>query len=167
MIDLIAYCGLYCPKCYAMVVSEAAINLKKALENTHICGSKHDPSNKFKAELNELVNLKCAVFCKYKMESNCPIRICCIKKGIEGCWECNNTQDCPNLTQQFKENCKRINEIGCANFIEESEDSYSQGGKVDYRERYQCENDNKVSRRTRGTGNRDTRGYFPLDMNRR
>ena len=49
-----------------MVVSEAAINLKKALENTHICGSKHDPSTKFKAEIDELVNLKCAVFCKKK-----------------------------------------------------------------------------------------------------
>lgn len=119
MIDLIAYCGLYCPKCYRMVVSEAAINLKKALDNTHICGSRHDPSKKFKIEVDELVNLKCAVFCKYKKESNCPIRICCISKKLEGCWECNNAQECPNLTQQFKENCKKINEYGFTRFIKE------------------------------------------------
>lgn len=111
--------------CYAMVVSEAAINLKKALENTHICGSKHDPSNKFKDELNILVNLKCDVFCKSKMESDCPIRICCINKGIEGCWECDGTQDCPNLTQQFRENCMRMNEIGCTRFIQEIKGSIS------------------------------------------
>ncbi|PIN72140.1 hypothetical protein COT48_01675 [Candidatus Woesearchaeota archaeon CG08_land_8_20_14_0_20_47_9] len=30
--DLVAYCGLYCPKCYKTVVSEAAKSLKTALE---------------------------------------------------------------------------------------------------------------------------------------
>jgi hypothetical protein len=102
-----------------MVVSEAAINLKKALDNTHICGSRHDPSNKFKKELDELGNLKCAVFCKDKTESNCPIRICCIRKKVEGCWECKTAQECPNLTQQFKENCTKINEYGFTRFIKE------------------------------------------------
>lgn len=119
MTDLIAYCGLYCPKCYAMVVSEAAINLKKALENTHICGSKHDPSETFKAEIDELVNLRCTVFCKDKKEPDCPITNCCIGKGYNGCWECNDAQECPKLSQQFKENCRKINEIGPARFIDE------------------------------------------------
>lgn len=117
--DLVAYCGLYCPKCYAMVVSEAAINLKKALDNTHICGSKHDPSTKFKAEIDELVNLKCAVFCKEKKESDCPISNCCLIKKFEGCWECYDAQECPKLSQQFKENCKKINENGLTRFLKE------------------------------------------------
>jgi hypothetical protein len=102
-----------------MVVSEAAINLKNTLDNTHICGSKYDPSKKFKLELDELVNLKCAVFCKNKEESNCPIRSCCISKKVEGCWECENSQECPNLTQQFKDNCKKVNEYGVTRFIKE------------------------------------------------
>lgn len=118
MTDLIAYCGLYCPKCYAMVVSEAAINLKKALENTHICGSKHDPSTEFKTEIDELVNLRCSVFCKDKKESDCPIT-CCISKGFDGCWECHDALGCPELSQQFKENCRKINEVGPARFIDE------------------------------------------------
>lgn len=104
MTELVAYCGLYCPKCYAIVVSEAATNLKKALENTHICGSKHDPSAEFKTEIDELVDLRCTVFCKDKEESDCPIANCCTGKEYEGCWACHDAQEYPKLSQQFKEN---------------------------------------------------------------
>jgi len=102
-----------------MVVSEAAINLRKTLGNTHICGSTHDPSTKFKAELDELADLKCSVFCKEKTESDCPIRNCCLTKNFEGCWECGDAPGCTKLSQQFKENCEKINENGLTSFISE------------------------------------------------
>lgn len=106
---LVAYCGLYCPKCYKMVVSDAAEFLKNALENTHICGSANSPSAQFKSELNNLISLRCPKVCKAGGgNSNCAIRKCCLKKNIAGCWDCDGFQTCKNLTEQFINNIKEI-----------------------------------------------------------
>jgi len=107
---LIAYCSLYCPKCYKMSVSDAAMNLKKELENKHICGKTKWLSKSFYSELDSLISLHCNKFCKEGGGSpNCKIRICCIKKGYNGCWECNNFKSCDKLSNQFIENIKLMN----------------------------------------------------------
>ncbi|MBT5022341.1 DUF3795 domain-containing protein [Candidatus Woesearchaeota archaeon] len=116
--DLVAYCGLYCPKCYKMVVSEAADNLKKALNNTHICDSKNKSSNEFLDELDKLVKLKCINFCKaFGGSDTCKIRLCCRSKTIAGCWECNCFEKCNLLTNQFLVNIRKINQQGLDAFI--------------------------------------------------
>jgi len=115
--NLVAYCGLYCPKCYKMVVSDAAEFLKNALENTHICGSKHDPPTQFKDELNNLVLLRCPKLCKGGGNPNCIIRKCCIEKNLAGCWDCNDFQTCKNLNEQFINNIKKIKKLGIDGFI--------------------------------------------------
>ncbi len=107
--NLIAYCGLYCPSCYKMVVSEAAESLKHALENTHICGSTNEPSKRFKDELDNLISLRCPKVCKEGGGNpNCAIRKCCLGKNIAGCWECKDFEKCENLTEQFVGNIKKI-----------------------------------------------------------
>ncbi len=114
----VAYCGLYCPKCYKMVVSNAAESLKNALENTHICGSINDPSSQFKEELNNLVLLRCPKLCKEGGGNpDCIIRKCCIKKNIPGCWDCNDFQMCKNLSKQFISNIKKITKLGIDDFV--------------------------------------------------
>ncbi len=108
-VKLVAYCGLYCPKCYKMVVSQAAESLKDALENTHICGSVNDASAQFKAELSNLVSLRCPKVCKEGGgKQTCEIRKCCVGKHLNGCWECNEFENCKNLKGQYVSNIKRI-----------------------------------------------------------
>jgi len=108
--NLVAYCGLYCPKCYKMKVSEAALNLKKELENKHVCGKIKCLSESFILELDSLIALHCNKFCKDGGGSqDCKIRICCINKGYNGCWQCNDFESCDKLSTQFIENIKLIN----------------------------------------------------------
>jgi hypothetical protein len=111
--NLIAYCGLYCPTCYKMVVSGAAQSLKNALKNTHICGSVSDPSKQFKNELNDLISLRCPKVCKKGGGNpNCAIKKCCLSKRVNGCWECDSFKTCKNLTKQFVGNImKYINNV--------------------------------------------------------
>lgn len=116
--NLVAYCGLYCPKCYKMVVSEAAELLTNALENTHICGSSNEPSIQFKKNLNNLVSLHCPKLCKEGGGNpNCPIRKCCIKKNLAGCWECDDFQICNKLNEQFVNNIHQIKKLGIDGFV--------------------------------------------------
>ncbi len=111
-INLTAYCGLYCPECYKMVVSNSAKSLKDTLENTHICGSTNNPSEQFKKELDNLISLRCPRVCKDGGGNpDCAIRKCCIEKNIVGCWDCNDFQICEKLTEQFVNNIKKIKEI--------------------------------------------------------
>lgn len=115
---LVAYCGLYCPKCYKNVVSEAAENLKKTLKSTHIRGSKHEPNKEFKDILNDLISLHCPKICKDGGGNlNCKIRICCKSKNFNGCWECDKLEKCDFLTKQFLNNLKEIKRIGIHDFI--------------------------------------------------
>lgn len=63
-IELIAYCGLYCPKCYRMKISEAAEKLIFELESAQKRGAEYlqkDPL--LKEKINKLVSLKCHSFC--------------------------------------------------------------------------------------------------------
>lgn len=85
---LIAYCGLYCTKCYKMRISEAAELLKDTLKDTHIRRTSDKPSTQFKNELNNLTALHCPKLCKDGGGNpNCQIRRCCTEKILNGCWE--------------------------------------------------------------------------------
>ncbi|HII38379.1 TPA: hypothetical protein HA318_00035 [Candidatus Micrarchaeota archaeon] len=65
----VAYCSLYCSKCFKTVVSQSAQALKDALENTHVCGSVHEPSAEFKKELARLVAFRCSRTCRTGAET--------------------------------------------------------------------------------------------------
>ena len=110
---LISYCGLYCPRCYRMVVSAAARNLKVVIKSSHICESTNDPSNQFIKELNKLIGLRCPKICQDGGgKTNCLIRQCCMAKRLIGCWECDGFENCTHLKKQFVKNIKKIKEVG-------------------------------------------------------
>ena len=116
--NLIAYCSLYCPKCYKMTVSEAAIKLQKELKNPHICGKFQFLSKEFKKDLDKLIKLHCPKLCKAGGgDKNCLIRKCCLKKKINGCWECVDFKVCDKLKEQYVGNIKRIRKIGINNYL--------------------------------------------------
>ena len=118
--NLIAYCGLYCPKCYKMVISESALTLKDALESTHVCCKKNLTPASFKQTLNDLIALHCLKTCKDGGGNpDCKIRKCCVAKNISGCWECNDYKNCENLTKQFVDCIKKIKKLGPGGYIAE------------------------------------------------
>jgi len=107
-IDLIAYCGLYCPKCYKMKISEAAEKLIFELESAQEKGAKYlreDPL--LKEKIDKLISLKCQIFCRADQgDLSCAIKNCCCGKGLLGCWECEGMESCGKLNAYFLENNK-------------------------------------------------------------
>ena len=115
---LVAYCSLYCPKCYKMTISEAATKLKNELGNPHLCGKTQLLSDSFISNLNKLVEFRCTKICKDGGGNpKCIIRQCCIQKKLNGCWECSNFESCNKLNKQYICNIKRIKEIGLKGYL--------------------------------------------------
>ncbi|MFH0739621.1 MAG: DUF3795 domain-containing protein [bacterium] len=120
-IDLVAYCGLYCPKCYRMKVSGAAEKLLFELESAQNRGAKYlEEDPRLKEKMDKLISLKCHIFCRARQgESPCAIKNCCLLKNILGCWECDKIEKCEKINPQFLENCQKIKEMGIDKFIEQ------------------------------------------------
>lgn len=118
--NLVACCGLYCPKCYKNTVAEAAELLKKELENAKTKGAGFlENLPEIEEVLNGLIKLRCSKFCREGGgKSSCKIKICCKNKNIEGCWECGDTKACPNLKEQFIGNIGKIKKLGINGFIQ-------------------------------------------------
>ena len=131
--DLIAYCGLYCGDCfgYKGKVADLARDLRKELRQ-----AKFDkivegiPFREFKnyrecyEVLGALVRLRCKNTCKGDGGNPfCKIRKCCQKKGIEGCWQCNESVTCekldflkPSHGDAHLKNLEIIKKVGIDNF---------------------------------------------------
>jgi hypothetical protein len=108
---MIAYCGLYCQECasYTGKIADLARDLRKELRTFRydkIAESlssysffevfKHYPE--CYQVLGGLVKMRCKRGCKAGGGPPfCKIRKCCVKKGIEGCWECDDFKTCTKL----------------------------------------------------------------------
>jgi hypothetical protein len=109
--DLIAYCGLYCGECfgYRGKIPDLARDLRKELRQ-----AKFERTAEFMSTisffevlknyrqcydvLGQLVKLRCKKSCKGGGGPPfCKMRICCQKKGIEGCWQCDDFETCEKL----------------------------------------------------------------------
>ena len=109
--NLIAYCGLYCGDCFGHKgkVADLARDLRKELrqsrfEKTAEFMSTFSFFEVFKKYqqcyevLGALVKLRCKKACKGGGGPPfCKMRKCCQKKGIEGCWECDDFETCEKL----------------------------------------------------------------------
>ena len=117
-INLIGYCGLYCPKCYRMRVSESAKKLQTELKLAQSKGATYieDSGEIFMNSLNDLVAVHCEQFCRVRKEMKCAIWKCCTGKGLEGCWKCESFRDCDKLCSQFVGYCESIIELGIDGF---------------------------------------------------
>ena len=109
--NLIAYCGLYCGDCFGHKgkVADLARDLRKELrqarfEKTAEFMSTFSFFEVFKnygqcyEVLGALVKLRCKKTCKGGGGPPfCKMRKCSQKKGIDGCWQCEEFETCENL----------------------------------------------------------------------
>lgn len=108
---LIAYCGLYCDDCFGHNgrIPDLARDLRKELRAAKF--------EKFASEISKLnfakvyehypecyevlgamVKFRCKKGCREGGGPPfCKMRKCCQKKGIDGCWECDEFETCKKL----------------------------------------------------------------------
>ncbi len=135
---LIAYCGLYCGDCigYRQKAADLARDLRKELRETKFEKTAESLASipffaKYKnykqcyEVLGELVKMRCKKACKGDGGPPfCKIRKCCQKKGIEGCWECDEFETCkkldflkPNHGDGHLMNLRKISKKGIKEFL--------------------------------------------------
>jgi hypothetical protein len=107
--DLIAYCGLYCGDCpnHKGEIADLARDLRKKLREAKFERVAHGLSKFFKEfqhydqcyqTLGGMVKLRCKRTCRAGGgPPSCKMRSCCQKKGINGCWECDDFETCDKL----------------------------------------------------------------------
>ena len=136
--NLVAYCGLYCGDCFAHKgkIADLARDLRKELRQSRFDKTAESLSNfsffrVFKnysqcyGVLGALVKFRCKNACRGGGGPPfCKMRKCCQKKGIEGCWECDEFEKCEKL--EFPEsnhgdahmkNLRKIRKKGIDNFL--------------------------------------------------
>jgi len=118
----IAYCGLYCPRCYKTKIASSAKNLLDELESAQNKGAEFlQKSPEIKPILDKLIALKCKNFCREEggKSTACSIRTCCDEHKIIGCWKCPNFDSCKKLKPQFLSNNKKLRELAIDEYIKQ------------------------------------------------
>ena len=139
--DVIAYCGAYCGECanYTKAIVNPAKELAGELRRSR-CDKAAEALGKIKAfkafrhydkfcELLKLMTkLECKDVCKRGGgSSQCKIKRCAIKKGLEGCWQCDEFQRCKTLKllekygdtdKTYLKNLLKIRRQGTSAFIQ-------------------------------------------------
>jgi len=106
--EKVAYCGLYCGDCffYKGRITELSKELRKELRKAKL-KENYKEFVKFAKEfenfercydlLGAMMRMKCKGCRAGDGYPFCKIRKCCIKKGYEGCWECDKFEKCKKL----------------------------------------------------------------------
>jgi len=118
----IAYCGLYCPRCYKIKIATSSGQLLTELESAQDKGAKFlQESPELKSTLVKLIALKCKKFCREdrKKSANCAIKLCCDEHKIIGCWKCPDLDSCKKLRSQFLANNKKLKKLDIDKYIEQ------------------------------------------------
>ncbi len=137
MIEMTSYCGLYCNDCvrYRTKMTDNARSLLNELKNNNFyqyAEVKKQFDNVFENYgvfidvLEKIVELECKQSCRKGggcSAFDCPIMKCCIEKQYEGCWECEQLNNCnksdflkPFHGETPKNNCIILHENGLENF---------------------------------------------------
>ncbi|MFZ5451432.1 MAG: DUF3795 domain-containing protein [Thermodesulfobacteriota bacterium] len=143
--ELTAYCGLYCGDClrFQSKVSKLATELSKELEKSHFEDYAHVKGamvpeflhyHKITAGLKAMSELYCGTPCRQGGDGcgkPCEIKTCVHKKGIAGCWQCDEAADCHkfNFLEPFhgkapRENLRKIRKYGLENWTLHREKCY-------------------------------------------
>lgn len=134
---LLAFCGLYCGDCmmHKGEIADLARDLRKKMREVkykQVFGAmtkwwqdlkEYDECYKV---LGAMVKLRCARVCREGGgPPTCKVRNCCQKKGIEGCWECDEFETCDKLEflqpihgDAHIRNMKKISKQGMRKFLE-------------------------------------------------
>ena len=108
---IVAYCGLFCNECFSHTgkIADLARDLRKELRQTRFDKTAESLSTLsfFKVfkeypscydVLGAMVKLRCKNACRNGGGNPfCAIRKCCVKKGFEGCWQCDEFEDCSKM----------------------------------------------------------------------
>lgn len=108
---LIAYCGLFCGECFSHQgkIADLSRDLRKELRQSRFDRTAESLSkiSFFKIlknypqcyeVLGAMVKLRCKAACRGGGgDPNCAIRRCCRKKELEGCWQCEDFEDCRKM----------------------------------------------------------------------
>jgi len=148
--NLIAYCGLYCGDCfgYKGKIADLARDLRKELRQSRFDKTAESLSTLSFFEvfknypqcyevLGALVKFRCKRACKGGGGPPfCKMRKCCQKKGIEGCWQCDEFEACnkldflkPNHGDAHLKNLRIIKKEGVDNFLKGKKYWYLSIGK--------------------------------------
>jgi hypothetical protein len=108
-----AYCGLFCGNCVirrgklAALAAELLRQLEEPDVQKLLVGLPKVMPDQFRAfdriedargVLEAMLHLDCQATCKQGGgTTGCAIRECCLKKGFEGCWCCNDMEGCETL----------------------------------------------------------------------
>jgi hypothetical protein len=109
--SIIAYCGLFCSECFSHTgkIADLARDLRKELRQERFDKTAESLSalsffkvfNKYPEcyeVLGAMVRLRCKKGCREGGgDPFCAIRRCCMKKGFEGCWQCDDFEDCRKM----------------------------------------------------------------------
>lgn len=134
----IAYCGLYCDECFSHkgTIADLARDLRKELRTYRFdkiaeVFSKISFFKDFEdydtcyRVLGAMVKVRCRKLCRDGGGNPyCKVRICCEKKGIVGCWECEDFIICEKLAflkenhgDAHIQNMKIIKKKGVSEFL--------------------------------------------------
>jgi hypothetical protein len=135
--DLVAYCGLYCGDClmHKGEVADLARDLRKKLRETKFERVAKGLSKIFKdlenyeqcyQVLGTMVRLRCRRACRQGGgPPACKMRNCCQRKGIQGCWKCEEFETCQKLEflrsvhgEAHLKNLRKIKKQGISGFVE-------------------------------------------------
>ena len=137
--NLIAYCGLYCGDCfgYQGKIADLARDLRKELRQVRFDKTAEYLSSMSFLKVLEnypqcyevlgtLVKFRCKRTCRGGGGPPfCKMRKCCQKKGIGGCWECDEFETCtkldflkPNHGDAHIKNLRKIKKQGVEKFLE-------------------------------------------------
>ena len=136
--NLIGFCGLYCGDCFGYQgrIADLAVELRRELrqskfEKTAEALSTISFFQTFKNYrecydvLGALVKLRCKKACKGGGGPPfCKIRKCCQRKGIDGCWQCDEFETCDKLDflrpvhgDAHLRNLRKIKQRGVSEFL--------------------------------------------------
>jgi hypothetical protein len=134
----VAYCGLYCGDCFGHQgkIADLARDLRKELRSTRFdlfadfisgygFGKVFKDYDTCYNVLGAMVKFRCKRGCKEGGgPPHCKMRICCKKKGYEGCWECDDFETCEKLDflnpvhgDAHRKNLKAIRKKGIREFL--------------------------------------------------
>jgi hypothetical protein len=147
---LITYCGLYCGDChgYTGKIPDLARDLRKELR-----ACRYDKFADFLADTNfgkafkdykkcyEVLGFMVKFRCKKGCRDGggppfCKMRICCQKKGYEGCWECDDFETCEKLNflipvhgNAHIKNLRKLKKKGIKEFLKGKKYWYTESAK--------------------------------------
>lgn len=143
--ELTAYCGLYCGDCirYRSRASDLACDLLSELKNIEFnkyaeikssaakqldAVKQFEHYEKCREVLEAIATLQCSNSCRVGRGCptfSCTIIECCIKKGYEGCWQCDGFGSCKRLENlksihgdSLQKNLKMIKKLGLVRWVE-------------------------------------------------